>query len=193
MGIPEGELPPCPEGNYYSIGPGDTLYSIAREFGISVDDLIEANRGRVEPENLRVGQIICLPLAVPRPACAPGWTTYPVAAGDTFYSLARRFGVTVELLMQNNPGVNPEGLLIGQLICVPGATMPGVPVPGVPAPGVGACPPGTFSYTIQQGDTFHSLARRFGTTVREIRQANPGVDPRNLQPGQTICIPRREI
>jgi LysM repeat protein len=44
-------------------------------------------------------------------------------------------------------------------------------------------------YTIQAGDTFFTLAQRFGTTVQAIQQANPGVNPNNLQIGQQICIP----
>lgn len=54
----------------------------------------------------------------------------------------------------------------------------------------GHCPPGTFPYTIQQGDTYFLLAQRFGTTVAAIKAANPGVDWYNLQPGQIICIPK---
>ena len=50
------------------------------------------------------------------------------------------------------------------------------------------CPGGTV-YTIRPGDTFFSLAARFNTTVQAIMNANPGVNPNNLQIGQQICIP----
>ncbi|MCR4426953.1 MAG: LysM domain-containing protein [Firmicutes bacterium] len=53
---------------------------------------------------------------------------------------------------------------------------------------VPACLGGTL-YQVRAGDTFWELARRFGTTVEAIQAANPGVDPRNLQVGQVICIP----
>ncbi|MGB9904168.1 MAG: DUF3794 and LysM peptidoglycan-binding domain-containing protein [Desulfotomaculales bacterium] len=58
----------------------------------------------------------------------------------------------------------------------------------VVAPGV--CPPGeVITYTIQPGDTFFNLAQRFNTSVEAIIQANPGVNPNNLQVGQVINIP----
>lgn len=174
----QDQIPPCPEGNLYTIRPGDTLFSIARRFGVSVDDLLEANLGRIDPHNLQIGQIICIPLAVRPPVCPPGSTIYTIRAGDTFFNVAKRFGISVEALIRANPGVDPEALLIGQQICVP----------AVPPPGI--CPPGTLPYTIQPGDTFFRLAQRFGTTVEAIQKANPFVNPLNLQVGQLICIPR---
>jgi len=113
-------FPPCPEGNYYTIRAGDTLYSIARFFNVSLDDLLEANPG-INPERLRIGQVICIPLATPPVTCPPGTTSYTIVAGDTFASIARRFNTTVDALMRANPGVNPNALLIGQRICVPTA------------------------------------------------------------------------
>ncbi|MEW6173988.1 MAG: LysM peptidoglycan-binding domain-containing protein [Bacillota bacterium] len=170
--------PPCPEGNYYRIQPGDTFYSIARRYRISVDDLREANPG-IDPNNLQVGQLICIPLAVPPVYCPPGTFTYIVRPGDTYYSIARRFGIGVQDLYNANPGVNPEALLVGQTLCVPAAE----------PPGAGVCPAGTFPYVVRAGDTFYSLARRYGTTVEAIQAANPYTNPNNLQVGQVLCIP----
>jgi LysM repeat protein len=108
----------CPEGNPYTVQRGNTLYSIARFFNISVDDLIEANRG-IDPNNLFVGQVLCIPLATPPVTCPLGIFPYIVRPGDTFYSIARMFGTTVQFLILANRGINPNALLIGQKICIP--------------------------------------------------------------------------
>ncbi|RKD30536.1 LysM peptidoglycan-binding domain-containing protein [Thermohalobacter berrensis] len=110
--------PACPEGNYYFIKSGDTLYSIARFYNVSLADLIEANPG-IDPNRLSVGQVICIPLATPPVTCPEGTTTYTIQRGDTFYSIARRYGITVRELREANPNINPNALLIGQKICIP--------------------------------------------------------------------------
>ncbi len=51
-----------------------------------------------------------------------------------------------------------------------------------------SCPGGTL-YVIRAGDTLGAIAGRFGTSVEAIVAANPGIQPLNLQIGQTICIP----
>jgi LysM repeat protein len=45
------------------------------------------------------------------------------------------------------------------------------------------------SYTVQRGDTLSSIASKFGSTVRDIQNANKISDPRNIQVGQTLFIP----
>jgi len=42
-----------------------------------------------------------------------------IRSGDTFFALAQRFGVSVADLQAANPGVNPNALQIGQLVCIP--------------------------------------------------------------------------
>lgn len=169
--------PPCPGGTIYTIIPGDSYFGLARRFNTTVAAITAANPG-VNPQNLQIGQQICIPVAPPRPC--PGGFLYTIKAGDTYFSIAQRFGTVVPALVAANPGVDPNRLAIGQQICVP-----------APAPGPGPVPcPGGQLYTIVAGDTLFSLAQRFNTTVQAIVTANPGIDPNSLRVGQIICIPR---
>lgn len=117
--IPQQPIyPACPEGNFYTIKRGDTLYRIARFFNVSLDDLVEANPG-IDPDRLFIGQVICIPLATPPVICLEGQGDYIVKPGDTFYTIAQRFNLTVQEIINANPGVNPQALLVGQKICIP--------------------------------------------------------------------------
>ena len=102
---------------------------------------------------------------------------YTIRPGDTLGSIAIRLGTSVERLLTINPGLEPENLMPGQVICVRSAASSGV-----------SCPIGTVPYTVSAGDTFARIAMRFGTTVESIKNSNPDVDPFNLQVGQRLCI-----
>jgi peptidoglycan endopeptidase LytF len=168
-----GTTPSC-EGTLYTIRAGDTLFSLAQRYNTTVDAIIRANPG-IDPNNLRIGQVICIPSSTPGPVPCPGGTLYTIRAGDTLFALAQRYNTTVDAILRANPGIDPNNLRVGQIICIPGTG----PVP---------CPGGTL-YTIRAGDTLFSLAQRFNVTVDAIIQANPGIDPNNLRVGQEICIP----
>lgn len=170
----------CPDGTAYQIKPGDTLSSLARRFNTTVSAIIAENPG-IDPNNLQLGQNICIPVpptppTPPTPGRCPGGFIVIIRAGDTFYGLARRYSISVEALIAANPGVDYNRLRPGQQICIPAAAPPP------------ACPGGT--YTVRLGDTFYSIARRFGVSVQALIDANPGVDFNRLRVGQTICLPR---
>ena len=169
----------CPTGSFpYTIKSGDTLYKLAITYNTTVEAIMAINPG-INPNNLQIGQVICIPGAVPPPpTCPAGSFPYTIKSGDTLYFLAIRYNTTVEAIIAINPGINPNNLQIGQVICIPGA---------VPPPPT--CPAGSFSYTIKSGDTLYKLAITYNTTVEAIIAINPGIDPNNLQIGQVICIP----
>ncbi|MBB6216096.1 LysM repeat protein [Anaerosolibacter carboniphilus] len=105
----------CPANHYpYTIQPGDTLNSIAYRLEVSVSRIIASNPG-VDPYNLRVGQILCIP------ACPPNHTAKIIQPGDTLYKIAQAYRVTITSILEANPGIDPNYLRVGQRICIPSA------------------------------------------------------------------------
>ena len=86
---------------------GQTLYSIARQYGLH-PGLIARQNGLREPYRLAVGQ--CLLILQPR-------AVYTVRAGDTLYAIAQRFGTDVKTLWRNNPNLS------GGTMLYPGQTL----------------------------------------------------------------------
>lgn len=170
-------FPACPVGEYYTIRGGDTLYGIARAHNVSLEALMEANPG-LNPYMLMVGDVICIPAA---PVDCPNGTLYTIVSGDTFYRIARANDVSLDALLQANPGLDPDALRVGQTICIPGVAPPT------------ECPENAESYEIRAGDTFWQIADRLNTTVSVLRRLNPNVDPNALRIGQVICVPRATL
>jgi LysM repeat protein len=168
----------CPSGQTaYTIQARDTFFTLSRRFGVSIQSIADANPG-VFPNNLMIGQVICIPSNNPGPpVCPSGSFSYTIVAGDTLFSLAQRFNVTQQSILDLNPSIIPTDLRVAQIICIPNA----------PAPSV--CPANSFAYTILMGDSIAGLAQRFGVTAQSILDLNPGLNPANLTVGQQICIP----
>lgn len=164
----------------YIVRPGDTMFSIARQFGVSLDALIAANPQIPDPSQIRPGQVVCIPRQ--STTCPPGTFSYTVQPGDTMFTIAQRFGVSLNALIAANPQIpNPNLIFPGQIVCVPIVSQP-----------PGGCPAGTFAYTVRPGDTMFNIARRFGVSLDDLIRANPQIpNPNQIRPGQIVCVPTR--
>src|SRR5699024_6528987 len=88
---------------------GDTLWSIAQQYGTTVSKLKELNPG-IDPDRLQIGQEIVVSGSTA--------TYHTVQKGDTLWGVAQKYNTTVTKLKQLNPGIDPNRLQIGQKIRV---------------------------------------------------------------------------
>jgi LysM repeat protein len=107
----------------YIVQPGEWIYSIARKFGIDPDTLIAANNLQY-PYDLSVGQELIIPASTggtPEPGATPlaGGTDYTVQSGDWIASIARKFGVTENAIVEANNLVFPYTIYPGDVLYIP--------------------------------------------------------------------------
>jgi LysM repeat protein len=100
---------------------------------------------------------------------------YVVVRGDTLSTIAWSYGTTVGVIAQANGLTNPNLIYAGQRLVIPGGQQPDTT-------------PDLF-YIVQSGDTVSAIARRFGTTVKAIVDANDIADPNVVRVGQRLLIP----
>lgn len=104
--------------------------------------------------------------------------THTVVAGDTQFSIARRYGTTVDALQRAN-NLPDDRLAIGQQLIIPGATGVAPPVDATPRPsGVAyrvdrTTLPDDEVHAVLRGETLFSIAARYGTTVAALLERNP--------------------
>ncbi|MFP4153616.1 MAG: LysM peptidoglycan-binding domain-containing protein [Alkalispirochaeta sp.] len=89
----------------HEVQDGETLYGIARRYGVSPGDLTEQN-GIASPDLLLPGTLLTIP------------NRYTVERGDTLYSIARRYDTTVEALTESN-GLSTSSIREGQILTLP--------------------------------------------------------------------------
>ena len=109
----------CPGGRIHTIRQGDTLLRIAQQYDISYNALVAANPG-VQPENLQIGQQLCIPPYEPAQLCPTG-KQYIIKEGENLTKIAEKFTVAVTDLLRCNPNLAPCEFVPGRLICIPPA------------------------------------------------------------------------
>jgi len=156
-----------PEGsssNYYTVKKGDTLYSIARNYGVTVDAIKNANN--LSSNNLTIG----MNLLIPTDQVPDSNAVYIVQPGDTLYKIANMYGMTVnELKALNN--LTSNNLSIGQELKVFREEMPSQNI-----------------YIVKVGDSLYSIAKKLGVTVNALKSVN-NKNTNMLSIGEQLIIP----
>jgi len=151
--------------NYYKVKSGDTLWSIARNYGITVNELKEANN--LTSNSLSVGQLLYIPVKETEIVESE---VYTVKSGDTLYGIAKKYNLTVDELKQLN-NLKSNALSIGQKLVVSNDFK------------------NTEStYNVIKGDTLYGIANKFGVSVNSIKELN-NLKSNTISIGQTLKIP----
>lgn len=142
----------------YQVKEGDTLYSIANKYNISVNELKAINE--LDSDILSIGQILNVPSGLSLV------NTYIVTKGDTLYSVAKKFDTTIDEIKKLN-NLDHNMLSVGQKLLIPIYE--------------------DTTYVVTNGDTLYSIARKFNTTVDEIKRLN-NLSNNSINPGQILIV-----
>ncbi len=159
-----------PEETYetYTVKAGDTLYSISKTTGISVNELKEINN--LTSDTLSIGQVLKLKKdSITEPTPPSETITYTVKAGDSLYSIAKIYNTSVDEIKNLN-GLTSNLLSIGQSLLIPKTTTDS-----------------NQTYKVVAGDSLYSIAKKYNTTVEEIKIKN-NLKSDVLSIGQTLYI-----
>ena len=158
--IPTEEKPVTGDYTVYTISKGDSLYSIAKKYNTTVDALVKYNN--LSSTNLKVGEQLLIPISESK------LNTYTVKSGDSLYSIAKKYGITVDELKKAN-GLTSNNLSLNQKLVIPETK-------------------GEIGYVVKSGDSLYSIAQKYNITVDELKKAN-GLTTNTLTIGQELTIP----
>ena len=205
----------------YEVCKGDTLSGIAGKFNCSIKDIQKANGGADKVKSLRIGQVIKLPSAEweAEEARKPvERRTHKVKGGETLSSIALKHGCTVKQIYAENGGERKlRTLRVGQVLYLPytpeqldeierrkelrlkqAAEARKAAVERAKATADSARERAmnarVTTHTVEKGDSLSRIARKYGTSVAELQQANGGADKlKTLRVGQVIRLPQSGI
>ena len=153
-----------PEVSYtYIVQKGDSLWSIANKFNMTVSEL--KNLNNLTNNLLSIGQVLKI-----KDSSNNGKTTYTVQKGDSLWVIANKYGITTEELKSYNNLTN-NLLSIGQVLKIPQGKTSTENI-----------------YTVKKGDSLWTIANRYNTTVEKIKVLN-NLTSNLLSIGQQLKIP----
>lgn len=164
----------------YVVKKGDSLYSIANKNNIIVDELKKINN--LTSNMLSIGQVLKLPTQDK----GEEMTMYTVQKGDSLYSIAKKFGITVDEIKSLN-NLTSNNLAIGEQLMIKGSMGDGPINPEEECIGTGYAEPQYIMYTVQRGDSLYTIARRYNTSVDNIKALN-NLTNNNLTIGEQLKI-----
>ena len=153
-------------GDYliYTIKKGDNLYSIAKNYNITLEELINFNQQG--STLLHIGEQLLIPINNQ----TNNNIQYVIKPGDTLYNIAKRYNTNVDEIKRIN-NLNTNMLKIGETILIPGTS-------------------NYQTYVIRTNDTLEGIALRYNTTIEDIMKANNLLTD-DVTVGQIILIPSR--
>ena len=164
------------------VKPGETLSEIADRHGVSLTRLMQAN-GISNPNLVVAGQSLKLPGSSAAAAGSARGGSVTVQPGDTLSDIADRQGVSLNQLMQANGITNPNMVVAGQKLVLPGSRR------ATAAAAPRALP--TAPYTVKSGETLSEIADRFGTSTERLIKINGISNPNLVVAGTRLAIPGR--
>jgi LysM repeat protein len=214
----------------HQVDPQETLFGISRKYNVPVNDIVQNNDNL--KQGLKIGQRIRVPY-IEKKALPPGTKVHRVTPGETLFSIAKSYNISMEKLMDSN-GLKGTDLSVGQALIIEGLkemeqpiaekevretvdlanqtvavssenVMPKAKNPKAkketektPAPksSTSATPATTTSSTgnwishqVAQGETLFAIARKYDADVGDIIEWN-GLSSNNLSIGQTLKVGR---
>lgn len=160
-------IPVTNNGETYIVKSGDSLWSIAKRYGVSIDDIKKANN--LSSNLLNIGQVLIIPSEEEPPEIGD-FIVYTVSSGDNLYKIAIKYNLTVDDLVNYND-LATTNLSIGQQLLIPVQKTNE-----------------TQTYIVKSGDTLYSIASKYGISVNTLKNYN-NLTTNVLNIGQKLNIP----
>ncbi len=174
---------------YYTVRSGDTLWSIAQHFSVSMESIVAVNY-LSNKDVLSVGQNLEIPAlgGVGRDNNKIQTVIYKVVKGDTLWNIAQKFDVTMVDIININQLQNVTSLAIGQKLNIPATELAARQETKKAAVAQEEKPKDIIHY-VQKGETLWEICRKYQVSMQSVTSANHISESSRIIIGQKLVIP----
>ena len=180
----------------HTVKAGDTLYSLSKIYGVELESITKHNPSAAD--GLKLDQTLKIPVLqdqnIEKKRKKKDFEEHTVAAGETLYSISKRYAVSIETILADNDNIDPAHISIGTQLYIRRSEMGQAPEKQVQNEWEeyknnlnSVATDGNSYYIVQGGDTLYSLCKRFGTDEQTLRSLNDLSE--GLKAGSLIKVP----
>lgn len=188
----------------HTVNKGQTLYSISKLYGTTVEDIIKIN-----PESatsLSIGQILRIPCnnkdkekEIFLKKNDDGTLFHTIQSGETLYRLSKLYGITTQEICDANPGLSTSNFRVGETIRIPRVAKNAEIIAQkaqkeevVEQENNDKQEGDYIKHKVKKGETIYRIAKNYGLETSDIILANPELKESGLKKKMVINIPLKE-
>lgn len=166
------------------VGRGETVYGIAKMYGVSVDDIYAANPG--SKNGIRRDEVIIIPQRADAINDGDKFFYYQIRPGDTLKGISDAYNTSVARILADNKGISDSNFEVGAVLRIAvDANAANVETQTVEKTQLSHMD----SYTVEKDDTWETLAEKTGVDADDLMEANNGT---KLKKNVEIAVPVME-
>jgi LysM repeat protein len=172
----------------HKVVSGDSFYSIAKKYGVSENDIYELNP-KAKGKTLQLNTILIIPSSKPTKSSKKATQDFHVVtANESFYSIAKKYDISIEDLKTYNPSISPNKLQVGTKLSLQknksdkeknkkNTNSEEVSITN------------DIIHKVKKGETISHITEKYDVSFKELKKLNTGLDVK-LQIDQLIVIKR---
>lgn len=175
---------PCTETTIHVVAWGETLSSIAANYGVTIGDIVTANH-LVEADRIFVGQSLVISGVSGSVSLGDGYSgLHVVQSGETLYRISLKYNVAIQTLVTINNLPDAEHVYAGQTLIVPRFDSDtDTAISSESATSTGNV------HIVQPSETLFGISQRYGVSVSDLQTTNNLLNPSWIFAGQSLVIP----
>ncbi|MEG2613428.1 MAG: LysM peptidoglycan-binding domain-containing protein [Alistipes sp.] len=184
----------------HTVKAGETLYGISKSYEVGEKIILEYNPNAAA--GLKVDERLKIPCTADEPEQTSDrkllktFDMHFVAKGETLYSISRRYSIPIQIVIDDNPNLDPIHLRLGERLLIRREKRSTEPASQVQTQWEeyrnnlnSVAEAGTSYHIVHAGETFYALSQRFGMTEEQLSTMNNGLQAADLKAGAIIKVP----